>query len=218
MSKVTEPVTTENRKTEHIRINLEKDVQFPHLTTGLEHYRFMHQALPEINLPDVDTSVKIFDKIGVRFVTKSVFDSFQVIRFLIDENLVSFPQIIPDQSSNNMYPVKEFLEYCESIVHSTSKNLTDEISDSHKIDEALITYLKSHENKFMNFFRKENSFSAQEFKYVKFICRRLIRVPLAMPDKSQKDFQFFYPLAELLKYLLQTLPAKRSTQPARNWK
>ena len=45
----------------------------------------------------------------------------------------------------------------------------------------------------MNFFRKENSFSAQEFKYVKFICRRLIRVPLAMSDKSLKDFQFFYP-------------------------
>ncbi|MGZ3690696.1 MAG: TIGR04552 family protein, partial [Pseudobdellovibrio sp.] len=55
-------------------------------------------------------AVKIFDKIGVRFVTKSIFDSFQVIRFLVEENLISFPQIMPDQSSNNMYPVQEFLE------------------------------------------------------------------------------------------------------------
>ncbi len=64
MSKVTdsESPSIENRKTEHIRINLEKDVQFPRLSTGLEHYRFMHQALPEIDLRDVDSRVTLFGK------------------------------------------------------------------------------------------------------------------------------------------------------------
>src|SRR5262249_41557130 len=62
MSKVTDSSTTENRKADHIRINLEKDVQFPRLTTGLENYHFVHQALPEINLVDVDTSVLLFEK------------------------------------------------------------------------------------------------------------------------------------------------------------
>ncbi|MCB9454900.1 MAG: type 2 isopentenyl-diphosphate Delta-isomerase [Anaerolineaceae bacterium] len=61
MSKVTD-ATTENRKVDHIRINLEKDVQFPRLTTGLEKYRFIHQALPEINLKDIDTSITLFGK------------------------------------------------------------------------------------------------------------------------------------------------------------
>lgn len=41
MAKVT---TTERRKEEHIRINLEENVQFPRLTTGLETYHFLHQA------------------------------------------------------------------------------------------------------------------------------------------------------------------------------
>jgi isopentenyl-diphosphate Delta-isomerase len=50
------------RKADHIRINLEENVQFPQVTTGLEHYRFMHQALPELNLPEVDTSVKVFGR------------------------------------------------------------------------------------------------------------------------------------------------------------
>lgn len=54
--------TTESRKVDHIRINLEKDVQFPNLTTGLEHYRFIHNALPELDLSAVDTSVTVFDK------------------------------------------------------------------------------------------------------------------------------------------------------------
>jgi isopentenyl-diphosphate delta-isomerase len=62
MSKVTDNPSIEGRKADHIRINLEKDVQFPRLTTGLERYRFMHQALPELNLDDIDASVNLFGK------------------------------------------------------------------------------------------------------------------------------------------------------------
>lgn len=50
------------RKADHIRINLEEDVQFPRLTTGLENYRFVHQALPELDLPAVDPSVTLLGK------------------------------------------------------------------------------------------------------------------------------------------------------------
>ncbi|MDK3161533.1 type 2 isopentenyl-diphosphate Delta-isomerase [Anaerolineae bacterium CFX9] len=52
----------EDRKVDHIRINLEKDVQFPRLTTGLERFRFLHQALPEINLSEIDSRVTLFNK------------------------------------------------------------------------------------------------------------------------------------------------------------
>lgn len=48
---------TESRKVEHLRINLEEDVQAKGISTGLESYRFTHRALPEIDLGDVDTSV-----------------------------------------------------------------------------------------------------------------------------------------------------------------
>jgi isopentenyl-diphosphate delta-isomerase len=50
------------RKSEHIRINLEQDVQSG-LTSGLEQYHFIHHALPEINLKDIDTSVTLFGKL-----------------------------------------------------------------------------------------------------------------------------------------------------------
>lgn len=52
---------TETRKADHIRINLEEDVRSG-LTTGLERYRFVHQALPELNLAEVDTRVTLFGK------------------------------------------------------------------------------------------------------------------------------------------------------------
>ena len=35
-------------KADHIRINLEEDVQFPHLTTGLERYRFRSPIFSEL--------------------------------------------------------------------------------------------------------------------------------------------------------------------------
>jgi len=51
-----------SRKSEHIRINLEEDVRSG-LTTGLERYSLIHQALPELNLPEVDLSQTLFGKL-----------------------------------------------------------------------------------------------------------------------------------------------------------
>jgi len=53
---------TESRKLDHIRINLEQNVQFPRLRTGLQRYRFMHQALPELDLAELDCSLQLFGK------------------------------------------------------------------------------------------------------------------------------------------------------------
>ena len=58
MAKVTQ---TSSRKTEHIRINLDKDVSSS-ITSGLEQYRFEHQALPELNLSQVNLKTKFLGK------------------------------------------------------------------------------------------------------------------------------------------------------------
>jgi isopentenyl-diphosphate delta-isomerase len=51
----------ENRKSDHIRINLEEDVRSG-ISTGLENFHFIHEALPEINLEDIETSLVLFGK------------------------------------------------------------------------------------------------------------------------------------------------------------
>lgn len=50
-----------SRKSDHIRINIKEDVRSA-LTTGLERYRFVHQALPEIDLESVNLRQQIFGK------------------------------------------------------------------------------------------------------------------------------------------------------------
>jgi isopentenyl-diphosphate Delta-isomerase len=49
------------RKTDHIRINLEENVQ-SNFTTGLELYQFIHRAVPETNLNEADSRIVILDK------------------------------------------------------------------------------------------------------------------------------------------------------------
>lgn len=51
----------ENRKADHIKINLEQDVRSS-LTSGLEKYRFVHEAIPDLNLSQIDTSLVLFGK------------------------------------------------------------------------------------------------------------------------------------------------------------
>jgi isopentenyl-diphosphate delta-isomerase len=50
------------RKLDHLRICLDEAPQFPHLSTGLERYRFVHQALPEIDLDSVSLSCQLLGK------------------------------------------------------------------------------------------------------------------------------------------------------------
>ena len=50
------------RKADHIRIATEEDVGFGSLTNGLDRYRFVHQALPEIDLDAVDTTTTLLGR------------------------------------------------------------------------------------------------------------------------------------------------------------
>jgi isopentenyl-diphosphate delta-isomerase len=58
MKKVTQ---ISSRKSDHININLNKDVKSG-LSTGLDRYHFIHRALPELDLDKINTSQTIFGK------------------------------------------------------------------------------------------------------------------------------------------------------------
>ena len=58
---MTKVAPIDQRKADHIKINLEQDVRSA-LTSGLEKYRFTHEALPELDLNRIDTSLSLFGK------------------------------------------------------------------------------------------------------------------------------------------------------------
>jgi isopentenyl-diphosphate delta-isomerase len=54
--------STARRMADHIRINLGGDVDGKGITAGFEEYRFLHQALPDIDMGQVDTTVEVFGR------------------------------------------------------------------------------------------------------------------------------------------------------------
>jgi isopentenyl-diphosphate delta-isomerase len=57
----TPETVTPARKSEHLRINIERDVN-ARVGAGFDAYTFAHRALPEIDFSDVDTSVTLFGR------------------------------------------------------------------------------------------------------------------------------------------------------------
>ena len=58
---MTKVAPIDQRKADHIKINLEQDVRSA-LTSGLENYHFIHEALPELDLNRIATSLSLFGK------------------------------------------------------------------------------------------------------------------------------------------------------------
>ncbi len=51
-----------SRKADHIRINLEADVASKGVSTGFDDYRFIHRALPDVDLAEINTATEIFGR------------------------------------------------------------------------------------------------------------------------------------------------------------
>lgn len=120
-------------------------------------------------------AINLLDRLGIRIVTKNVFDAFKTIDFLLKENIVNFPNVMPEQSHNNIYPVNLFLEVMRD--HPNAEN----------INQILQQKLEESQSR-AEFKVKENEFSASDYRFMKFISRQLIEVEL-----GAKVIHFFFP-------------------------
>ena len=68
---------TSSRKQQHIAISLTKDVAFRTKSSGFDRWDFLHNALPELNLSDVDPStVFLGKKIALPFIISGMTDGY----------------------------------------------------------------------------------------------------------------------------------------------
>ncbi|MBC7091042.1 MAG: type 2 isopentenyl-diphosphate Delta-isomerase [Nitrososphaeria archaeon] len=63
---------TRRRKVDHISICLKQDIECKNISTGLEYVHILHNALPEMDLDEVDTTSNIF---GYKISFPLIFDS-----------------------------------------------------------------------------------------------------------------------------------------------
>jgi uncharacterized protein (TIGR04562 family) len=162
------------------RVQLERFDVKPFKTTASAVIKLL--ARPE------RVALTLLDKIGVRFVTRGYFDSYRVVRMLIDQNIVSFPHIIPDQSTNTLFPLNVFNEAMDELEHSQAGH--GAISDEF-VEKWLERHYDQHAGR-AEFQARRNDFSGPDHRFIKFIARRLVTVPNAR-DPDSKPFRFFYP-------------------------
>lgn len=120
----------------------------------------------------------LMDKMGVRFITKNLVDVFRVVRYLTEENIVCFAHNIPDQSINTLYPLNLFLEAVQHISEIQNLGADD-------LDQILKSKLSDASSR-PEFKERINDFTSADYRFVKFITRRLVRI-------KNPEISFFYP-------------------------
>jgi uncharacterized protein (TIGR04562 family) len=126
-------------------------------------------------------AMNIYDNIGFRFVTNSTFDCFRVLRFLMSHSIVNSFHTITDQSVNTVYPSNLFLEVMD---HLRTKG---ESLDSAEINNVLQKKLLENYDR-AEYLMKENNFSGEGYKFIKFVSRKMVRV-----NVNGYPHRFFYP-------------------------
>lgn len=133
-------------------------------------------------------ALTLLDKLGCRFVTRSVFDSFLTVKFLVEQHLMNYAHIIPDQSNNTLYPINLFLEVMKELEAQAEKGVEP---TGDQIRDTLAARLADSQGR-AKYLEKENQFSGPEYRFLKFINRKLISVPIGDGDQ-RRQFRFFYP-------------------------
>ncbi len=156
----------------------------------IKPFKDSDSAITKLLAKPEEVAFGLLDKIGVRFVTHNLFDTFRVMRFLVANHVLSPANVIPSQSNNTLYPVNLFLDVMESLPRDANMDVAD-------IDQRLNARL-AQDTARAKFLEKHNMFTDREYRFIKFITRQLVRVT---HPETQKSFSFFYPYeVQILDY------------------
>ncbi len=112
---------------------------------------------------------ELFDRIGVRFVTKTKIDSLRVLKFLYQNYITIVNNIKPSRSQNSLVEMEKFKQGYFEILKESLKSDIDEASFSQKLEdlaEDCSVYKKN---------AGDNLHSSSEYKAIHFTCRQLIK-------------------------------------------
>jgi uncharacterized protein (TIGR04562 family) len=115
---------------------------------------------------------ELFDRVGVRFVTRTRVDAIRVIQFLEQSNVVVGANIKPSRSRNTLLNVARFEETLRS---ELPRLKSKEITEQEMID--LLEKVPFPEEK-----PGENPFSSEYYRAIQFTCRQLIKIRNPLSD------------------------------------
>lgn len=160
---------------------------------------------------------ELFDRVGMRLITKNVFDSLRVLKFLADHYIVVPQNVKPSRCLNSLVEMAPAKIQLQKLYELAKEEGWDEATFYHKAVDALKLLTKHQEP--INV-EAHNRYSLKNYRAMHFTCRQLIRYTnpfmreftkvknLAKEEKDQtwaqmilkldtstisRDLRFFYP-------------------------
>lgn len=114
---------------------------------------------------------ELFDRIGIRFVTKNKVDILRVVKFLYQNYIIMPNNVKPSRSQNTLLDIDKFKQEYYSVLKQCLKENWDEETFSEKLEnltnDSLLTSNKENE--------VDNLHTSKDYKAIHFTCRQLIK-------------------------------------------
>jgi uncharacterized protein (TIGR04562 family) len=111
---------------------------------------------------------ELFDRIGIRIVTKSRLDTLRVIRYLMMKNVIIPHNIKPSRSMNSMIDTNLFKEKHKAVVRMAIRNNLSE-------EEFIEALSREVEDCSLVTDSDRNSHTSKSYQSIQFTCRQLIK-------------------------------------------
>ncbi len=114
---------------------------------------------------------ELFDRVGVRIITKNRFDTIRVIKFLVENYIVIPHNIKPSRSTNSLFDMKAYKERHTNLLKFALRNDLTEEKFLEAAEREII------ESSFSNpgSQRDKNTHSLSAYQAIQFTCRQLIK-------------------------------------------
>lgn len=114
---------------------------------------------------------ELFDRVGVRFVTRTRFDSLRILRFLMEKNIVIPHNVKPSRSMNTLFDFENFKDNYPRLIRESIRNHYNEQEFLEKADE-LIHASSMKDSKDSD---GKNKHTSNRYLSLQFTCRQLIK-------------------------------------------
>jgi uncharacterized protein (TIGR04562 family) len=111
---------------------------------------------------------ELFDRIGVRFVTDSRFDTLRVIRFLLEKNIVIPHNNKPSRAINTMINLEQFKEAHQKVLKTAIRKKMNEEEFLFAMEQEVRRCSLRGEA------GEKNRFTSKSYQSIQFTCRHLI--------------------------------------------
>lgn len=122
-----------------------------------------------------NVAADIFDRIGVRFVTRDRLDAVLVLRYLREQNLVTFPNVKPSRSVNTLIALKQFRKRFRELYQLFERGAItyDTFEETLRHDAQFNDTLTRRQIRYLF---NRNQFTSRQYRSMQFTVRQLVRL------------------------------------------